>query len=170
MSKAFNIAMAQQRATDLRRAMLGRRYQHWKGDIYGVVWVDVDEATGEPRVSYQSEIEGHTWSRPHADFIELVDGKPRFVLIGALEKYERTPAERAAFDRECAVVRAGIDTDDPPVEVDISNGARGVYAERYAAGHTVELINIDTTKCAGGCGASAGELLVKGHRSGCKLG
>lgn len=137
--KKFEVGAAQLRAAELRRSMAGKRYRHRKGGTYRVMWVDVDEATGEPRVSYRSEGLGYVWNRPHANFVELVDGRPRFELIAG-----------PPFARE-----PGAFGDEPPPEVDIRGGERGKYADRYTSVHVATL---------GNCAQCGRTLDVRGYK------
>jgi len=116
----------------------GRRFRHYKGDVYQVLGVTIDEEIGELRISYR-DANGFDWSRTLDNFEDTVDGKPRFELVRGALDFERTPMEQAAFDRESASVRAEIAAarNEPPPEVDLRGGERGKYAARFAAGVSV---------------------------------
>ncbi len=83
--RGFDVAAAQEQAALLRCRIAGRRVRHYQGDIYRVVWADVDKETGAVRVSYRHLRTGETWSCTATDFNELmaVDGKfvARFELV-----------------------------------------------------------------------------------------
>jgi len=174
--KTFDAVEAQRRATALRHALVGKRHRHRKGGIYRVMWVDVDEATGEPRVSYRSAQLGFVWNRTLVNFVEVVDGKPRF------EQLDDNPNRHATCAGGCGATQEELRTvghrgdcvlappDEMRAEYNIRGGERGKYAERYNKFHTVKLIGTSSdARCAGGCGATVGELLTTGHRPGCRL-
>jgi hypothetical protein len=80
--KPFNAAEAQKRARELRWSMNGRRFRHYKGGLYEVVNVAVDEASGEVVVIYRSEAKAYIWMRTAQNFLEEVEpGKRRFTQI-----------------------------------------------------------------------------------------
>jgi hypothetical protein len=138
--------------------MAGKRYRHFKGGTYRVMWVDVDEATGEPRVSYRSEALGYVWNRTYSNFTEIVDGRPRFELIpGTAQSYAVAAGH---------IVRG--DGDPADVEYDIRRGERGKYAERYAAGVTVAVPGSTVTVVAsdklGNCGECGRTLEWRGYK------
>jgi len=56
----------------------GEIYRHYKGGHYSVVTSAIKEDTLEPMVVYRSNARGSVWIRTHANFVELVDGVPRF--------------------------------------------------------------------------------------------
>ena len=73
----------------LARIPLGR-YRHYKGPLYEVFALTIDEATLEQLVHYTSLVHGTSWTRTVKNFTEdvEVDGKkvPRFVYVSpALE-------------------------------------------------------------------------------------
>ena len=57
-------------------------YEHRKGGRYIVFAHTVDEATLQPLVHYYSIAKKTRWTRTFANFVELVDGKPRFERVG----------------------------------------------------------------------------------------
>jgi hypothetical protein len=70
----------------------GETYRHYKGGIYRIVGVAIDEETHKPLVSYAPLIEskdltemgGQFWSRSLDVFLEkLPDGRPRFEAISS---------------------------------------------------------------------------------------
>jgi hypothetical protein len=80
-----------------RNALVGQVVQHWKGDLYTVTGTDVDESTGEIRVTYQSheqkETSGQpfTWSRTVENFTsEVSPGVKRFTEIDTEGKGDAT--------------------------------------------------------------------------------
>lgn len=98
MSKPFDAATLQRRAAELRATLIDRRYQHYKGGVYIIAWIDVDEATGDLRVSYTDEARREAWNRTFSNFTELVgvDGRPRFEPLpsgGERGKYAKRYAE-----------------------------------------------------------------------------
>lgn len=82
--KTFDAEVAQEHAAKLRHEMRGNYYRHYKGGLYYVSDVVVDEVSGLPRVDYRSMDkktttgEPYKWSRLHSVFTEFVSGKPRF--------------------------------------------------------------------------------------------
>ena len=62
-------------------------YQHYKGGLYRVIAIGVDEATKGRIVIYQSIEDSSWWTRPIADFIDrvFVDGytRDRFAKLAA---------------------------------------------------------------------------------------
>ena len=56
-------------------------YSHRKGGVYVVYGHTVDEATLAPLVHYYSVAKGTRWTRTVDNFIEEVDGRPRFVRL-----------------------------------------------------------------------------------------
>jgi hypothetical protein len=95
IGKAFDAAAQQHSAAIWRDIIVGKRFKHWKGDIYIVMSVDVDEATGDVRVAYASQDHfaapttttptarhPFIWSRTIDNFTcEVVPGVKRFVLV-----------------------------------------------------------------------------------------
>lgn len=77
----YDVKSVQVEAARLRGEMIGQRYRHYRGGDYRVTGVDVDEATGLIRVSYQSEELGYVWSRTLANFTEQV-AVQRFTRLG----------------------------------------------------------------------------------------
>lgn len=75
--KTFDVKAAQGRALGARIEMKGCKFKHYKGGEYIVMGVDVDEATGQVRVTYWSIDRNHYWSRSLDEFAEMVevDGK-----------------------------------------------------------------------------------------------
>jgi hypothetical protein len=63
----------------------GERYEHYKGGEYEVVCLSLCEATGQPLVTYRSLLKGYTWTRTLANWLEEVDGQPRFRRVGRAE-------------------------------------------------------------------------------------
>lgn len=57
-------------------------YEHRKGGRYIVFAHTVDEATLQPLVHYYSIAKKTRWTRTFTSFVELVDGKPRFMRTG----------------------------------------------------------------------------------------
>jgi hypothetical protein len=57
-------------------------YRHYKGGLYTVLAVGIDEATGKPMVCYRSNRHATVWSRTLEDFQAHVmvgdDRQPRF--------------------------------------------------------------------------------------------
>lgn len=81
MSKTFNVEIRQEWAQAARVNMAGGRYKHYKGGLYVVENVVVDEATGELLVIYHSD-RGYVWARPLSVFRERVaDGVWRFTEV-----------------------------------------------------------------------------------------
>lgn len=78
----FNAAASQQQATFARERMRGKLYQHFKGGVYEVLDVAVDEEHGHCVVIYRSVDHGYVWVRSLGAFEELVDGKLRFAQLG----------------------------------------------------------------------------------------
>jgi hypothetical protein len=50
----------------------GQVYRHYKGGLYVIVAVAIDEASLEPMVVYRSNRRGTTWIRTLANFIERI--------------------------------------------------------------------------------------------------
>lgn len=68
--KTFNVEEVQQQVVELHIDMVGKIYRHFKGGLYVVTNIDVDEETGIIRVSYISCKYGYRWSRTLANFTE----------------------------------------------------------------------------------------------------
>jgi hypothetical protein len=60
-------------------------YRHFKGDFYRVTSVATHTETDEEFVIYHNE-KFETFARPIDNFLEQVDGKPRFVLRDAISR------------------------------------------------------------------------------------
>jgi hypothetical protein len=58
-------------------------YRHYKGGLYRKLGVVTHSETEESLVLYRAEATGRLWVRPAAMWDELVDGAPRFALVGA---------------------------------------------------------------------------------------
>jgi hypothetical protein len=56
-------------------------YRHYKGGLYVVFAMSIMEQDGALLVHYYSVIKNTRWTRPIDDFVELVDGKPRFEFV-----------------------------------------------------------------------------------------
>lgn len=70
------------------RALIGSRFQHWKGGVYVLLAIAEHSESHEIEVVYQSEQDGRVWVRPHAMFFgDIRTGGdpgyflPRFTLI-----------------------------------------------------------------------------------------
>jgi hypothetical protein len=65
-------------------AVKGRKYKHYKGDVYTVITLAQEEATQNPVVVYEAA-NGTVWTRPSIDFFGYVDvdgvSKQRFELL-----------------------------------------------------------------------------------------
>jgi len=60
----------------------GRKYSHYKGGLYQVLFLSKHTETGEVLVNYQSLLFGSYFSRPLDSWNELTpDGEVRFILI-----------------------------------------------------------------------------------------
>lgn len=69
----------------------GQIYRHYKGGLYVIVSVSIDEGTLEPLVTYRSNKKGTCWTRTLDNFTEKVCNSavtslnepfvPRFILI-----------------------------------------------------------------------------------------
>ena len=70
MTKTFIAEPAQHLADEARDKMLGRKYRHYKGYVYRVTDVVVDEATGAAMVVYERK--GDRWCRTLTNFTETV--------------------------------------------------------------------------------------------------
>lgn len=53
--------------------MFGRRYRHFKGNIYKVYGIGVHSETAEPMVIYAQENDSKLWIRPLSMFLSEVD-------------------------------------------------------------------------------------------------
>jgi hypothetical protein len=51
----------------------GQIYRHYKGGLYTVVAVSLEEDTLEPLVAYHSNVKGTTWTRTLENFTEGVE-------------------------------------------------------------------------------------------------
>ncbi len=59
----------------------GRKYNHYKGGLYQVLFLSKQTETGEVLVNYQSLLFGSYFSRPLDSWNELTpDGEVRFIL------------------------------------------------------------------------------------------
>lgn len=57
-------------------------YKHWKGNLYQVMGVARGTHDLQEYIVYQALYgDFGIWIRPYEEFVELVDGVPRFVLI-----------------------------------------------------------------------------------------
>jgi hypothetical protein len=54
-----------------------QRYRHYRGTSYEICTTGLDDAALEPMIVYGDA--STTWIRPLANFVELVDGQPRFL-------------------------------------------------------------------------------------------
>lgn len=70
--------LAQQALADAVKQCPVGVYHHYKGDIYVVYDHTLDEATLAPLVHYFAVAKATRWTRTVENFIELVDGQPRF--------------------------------------------------------------------------------------------
>lgn len=67
--------------------LLGKYFQHYKGDYYYVQSISIHTETEEVLVNYASLYGtdkypyGQLWSRPLTTWNEHVDGKPRFMEV-----------------------------------------------------------------------------------------
>ncbi len=60
----------------------GRKYRHYKGGLYQVLFLSKHTETGEVLVNVQSLLFGSYFSRPLDSWNELTtDGEVRFILI-----------------------------------------------------------------------------------------
>lgn len=69
------------------KAIVGKKYRHYKGNKYEVLYIAKHTETEEEMVVYRALLDTEKiWVRPHAMFEEEVEieGKmiPRFTLIG----------------------------------------------------------------------------------------
>jgi hypothetical protein len=69
-----------------QQVAVGERYKHYRGLLYTVIAIGLDEKTLEPSVVYKAEYgEKLTWIRPLSDWLKEVEweGKtvPRFTKI-----------------------------------------------------------------------------------------
>jgi hypothetical protein len=73
-TKSYEKTEAQQ---DLARRhnlpVVGGIYRHYKGGLYVVIAVSIQEETGEPLVTYRSNARGTFWTRTLQNFQEHVD-------------------------------------------------------------------------------------------------
>lgn len=84
--KSFDVDTQQAKASQACLRMKGGLYRHYKGDLYMVVTVAVDEATGAILVVYESMEKGFVWSRRLDVFEELLaDGAARFTRVPAMK-------------------------------------------------------------------------------------
>lgn len=114
MSKDYDVEAVQARADELRQEMVGVEYRHWKGGIYRVTDVVVDEATGGLRIDYVNRDCGYKWSRTFQNFSEPVsaEGKSRF------ERQQPHECDPATPD----VVRSILSLADRDVSLEIAAG------------------------------------------------
>lgn len=64
----------QKLAKEMREKLVGKRYKHFKGNIYKVINVGVDSETAQCQVIYVSESdESYVWVRPLEMFLSDVD-------------------------------------------------------------------------------------------------
>ncbi len=68
-SKTFSVVERQGVADDLRTQMKDQVYRHYKGGLYRVLDVVVDEATGKHLVTYISLEHGYYWARTYENFV-----------------------------------------------------------------------------------------------------
>lgn len=66
----------------------GDLFKHYKGGIYVVSGVAKLESTGEEMIIYRKDGPGDptVWVRPKSEWIEFVDGKPRYEPISFASK------------------------------------------------------------------------------------
>lgn len=65
---------SQELAKEFKEKMVGKRYRHFKGNIYIVVEVAIHSETAEPMVIYKSgNDQSLVWTRPLDMFLSEVD-------------------------------------------------------------------------------------------------
>jgi hypothetical protein len=74
--------MANERKVYPRPVIPNGRYQHYKGGFYDVYGLSQQEATGIWDVLYRNPYSGECFHRPASEWPELVNGAPRFKLVG----------------------------------------------------------------------------------------
>jgi hypothetical protein len=65
-------------AEDIKRAIPGKRYQHYKGGVYTVLHLAKHTETDEILVIYKSDMFGTYYARPLSTWCEPVNSNPRF--------------------------------------------------------------------------------------------
>lgn len=86
MSEKPSQELAEDLVTAQQQVAVGETYKHYKGMLYTVIAIGLDEKTLEPCVVYKAEYgEKLTWIRSLSDWLKEVDweGKtvPRFAKI-----------------------------------------------------------------------------------------
>jgi hypothetical protein len=76
--------IAQWKLSMMQQPKRGQVYRHYKGGLYSVVSVSIQEDTLEELVTYTSSLKGGDTTRPLANFTELVESPsglivPRFM-------------------------------------------------------------------------------------------
>ncbi len=57
----------------------GEVWRHYKGGMYDIITIAVHESELVPLVVYRSQSHGTVWARPVGNWLEIVNGSPRFV-------------------------------------------------------------------------------------------
>ena len=65
--------------------VVGKKYKHYKGNVYKILALAKHSETTEDMIVYQSVVTGDVWVRPERMWNEVVDndGMLRFTLIDA---------------------------------------------------------------------------------------
>lgn len=74
-----------------RIPLVGEKWRHFKGDVYTIVMLVRDEATGATLVIYEGA-DGRRWSRPIADFLKVGpfdDGEYDTARSGTVYRFPR---------------------------------------------------------------------------------
>jgi hypothetical protein len=59
----------------MQEILVGRKYRHYKGNLYEIIALAKHSETLEDMIIYRAVADGKTWARPYKMWNEVVDDK-----------------------------------------------------------------------------------------------